>query len=268
MPILNYDDEFSVNGVPDLLSSQGYNLAWSQYQESLIHKLNELTAGTGDEATAVKTLALKYARDPMNASLFNHASMAHNNQFFFSTLTTWAHTLEQQPQLQQSLVASFGSAESLRATMLDSAASMFGPGFTWLVWVRSVDQIQRKGNWKILNTYLAGTPYPEAGYRRQGLDMNNNNTDSYQDYMASDVTNHAGFFGAFSQSGRDQAKIPPGGTTLMPVLCVNTWQHVWIYDYGINGKRRFLNNWYNKVDWGVVEQNTPREALTQNQFAR
>ena len=47
-------------------------------------------AGTVDENTVTKALVLKYARNPDKAALFNYASMAHNNFFFFSTLVRCA----------------------------------------------------------------------------------------------------------------------------------------------------------------------------------
>ena len=117
---------------------------------------------------------------------------------------------------------------------------MFGPGFVWLVWMRdSSSATARRGDWRILSTYLAGTPYPEAGHRQQGIDMNNNNSSSYASYHDSQhVTNYAGSFGAHSRQGQQDAMIPPGGAQLMPVLCVNTWEHVYIFDYGLQGKIR------------------------------
>ena len=151
--------------------------------------------------------------------------------------------------------------------MLDTAAAMFGPGFVWLVWARtpgggvaSASSEKKKGAWKILTTYLAGTPYPEAGYRRQGLDMNTSNATSASNYYNAEPTNFAGAFGAHSRAGKEGASIPPGGTTLVPVLCVNTWEHVYIYDFGLAGKRKFLADWWECVDWHVVEGNAPREA--------
>lgn len=162
-------------------------------------------------------------------------------------------------------------------TMLDTAAGMFGPGFVWLVYAREPSGMAggsrlgaRKGSWKVLNTYLAGTPYPEAGFRQQGIDMNNATPESYQNYMSSQhlqPTNSAGSFGPYSQVGRERAKLPPGGTSLMPVLCVNTWEHAYMYDFGLLGKRKYLNDWWDCVDWGVVEQNAPREAK-QMEFQR
>lgn len=241
----------------------------------IVSKLNELVAGEVIENVDVKTLTHQFARDPMNASIFNHASMAHNNHLFFQTLSSAPAPLDQVPQLQDSLIKAFGSIETLKMTMLDTAAAMFGPGFVWLVYAREPSggvkaASVRAGSWKILTTYIAGTPYPEAGFRQQGIDMNNATPDSLQGYMRSQhlqPTNTAGSFGPYSQIGREQAKLPPGGTSLMPVLCVNTWEHAYMYDYGLPAKRLYLEKWWKAVDWGVVEQNTPREAK-QMEFQR
>lgn len=43
-------------------------------------------AGTADDGYSIKKLVIKYARDANKASLFNYASMAHNNHFMFTTL--------------------------------------------------------------------------------------------------------------------------------------------------------------------------------------
>ncbi|KAK5124067.1 hypothetical protein LTR85_002264 [Meristemomyces frigidus] len=272
VPPLTYDDSFRKQGIPGLLSPDGFRIAWTDYQASMVQKLNELTAGEPYEDAHVKQLALQFARDPTAASLFNHASMAHNNHFFFNSLSTSPMKIDRIPTLQQSLSNTYGSMETLQGAFLDTAAAMFGPGFVWLVWARSLDNptsgVQRRGAWRILTTYLAGTPYPEAGYRQQGLDMNNNSAASYNAYTNGQPTNYVGAFGSWSQSGREQAKLPPGGTNVMPVLCVNTWEHVWLRDYGMNGKRRFLKDWWEAVDWSQVESLAPMEAKQPLEFQR
>ncbi|KAF7196020.1 putative 37S ribosomal protein S26A, mitochondrial [Pseudocercospora fuligena] len=275
VPLLGFEDAFQAEGVPGLFAPQGYQLAWTEYQGHIIQKLNDLVAGEPIENLSTKDLILSFARDPMNAAVFNHASMAFNNHFFFGALSTQPIELAKAPQMVESLVKTFGSIETLRATMIDTAASMFGPGFVWLVWARNVDAAgklsSRSGQWRILNTYLAGTPFPEAGYRQQGVDMNNNNPNSYQGYLNAQSqipANTAGAFGPHSQQGRGQAKIPPGGTSLVPVLCVNTWEHVYLYDYGVAGKRKYLEDWWDAVDWGIVQERAPTEARTSVAFER
>ena len=45
VPQLGHDSAFKKHGIPDLLSPQGFDLSWTQYQGFLINKLNLLTAG-------------------------------------------------------------------------------------------------------------------------------------------------------------------------------------------------------------------------------
>lgn len=289
VPPLAFHDTFMEKGLSrkiseteigeELLSPTGYYIAWVQYQTLLTQKLNELTAGQDFADKTPLDLALIFARDPLNAALFNHASMAFNNHFFFNSLSPAPLTLAQTPQLTESLVQTFGSIETLRATMIDTAASMFGPGFVWLVWARdpasssrsSTTFSSRGGSWRILTTYLAGTPFPEAGYRQQGLDMSNNNPNSYQAYLQQQTSipgNTAGMFGPYSQTAKQQATKPPGGTSVMPVLCVNTWEHVYLNDHQIFGKRKYLETWWNCVDWGLVQERAPGEAKGMDRFER
>lgn len=224
----------------------------------LTHKLSELVAGEPIENMKIKDLITQFARDPMNASLFNHASALHNNHFYFSTLAPAPLHLDNVPQLKESLIRTFGSIETLRTTFLDTAAGMFGPGFVWLVWARNAGSsspstyrnASANGNWRILTTYLAGTPYAQAGYRQQSTDMA--------------TQNYAGAFGAHSQNGREQANIPPGSTQVMPVMCVNTWEHVYMYDYGVQAKRKYLEDWWRCIDWGIVDTNAPPGAKEQS----
>ena len=62
----------------------------------------------------------------------------------------------------------------------------------------------------------------------------------------------AGAFG--SRSGNDDP-IAYGGADLDILLGVNTWQHVWLRDWGVGGKKEFLEGWWNAIDWDVVEHN-------------
>lgn len=250
----------------------GFDIAWTQHMDMMIAKLNQLTAGEETYDKRPKDIVLQYARDPMNASLFNHASMVENSRIFFDGLSTSAQSLHDASAgaLRKSMEQTFGSEDTLRTAMLDTAAAMFGPGFVWLVWARGVGSgfTRRNGDWRILTTYSAGTPYPEAGYRQQGLDMSNSNAATFDAYTKSKPVNTVGAFGAFSSAGQENAKIPPGGTNLMPVLCVSTWQHVYFHDFGVQGKRKYLADWWDAVDWGRVASLTPDEALQGNNYLR
>lgn len=154
--------------------------------------------------------------------------------------------------LSAQLAQDFSSLDTLKAEFLATATAMFGPGFVWLV------KATEQSRFHLLTTYLAGSPYPGAHYRRQPVDMATQNAQSAgglsgADYARQTTVQNA--VGAFGPRSRMQPKIAPGGVGLTPVLCVNTWEHVWLRDWGIGGKRAFLEAWWERVDWGVVANN-------------
>ncbi|CAK3841998.1 related to RSM26-mitochondrial ribosomal, small subunit [Lecanosticta acicola] len=278
VPTLNYHEHFEAKGVNGLFDFQGYEIAWTQYQTILTEKLNELVAGEPFEHALPQDLIMRFARDPMNAAVFNYASAAHNNHHFFKTLSPSPLRLSNCPALETSLISAFGSMETLRMTFLDTAAAMFGPGYVWLVWTKnpldnsantsmaaSARNSGSGGGWRILTTYLAGTPYAGAGYhRQQSRDMNTQSPFS----QPPSASQSLGAFGRYSDSARASATTPPGGTIVHPVLCVSTWEHTYIYNYGLMGKREYLEKWWDVIDWGVVDQETPTTAKSQLAFSR
>jgi Fe-Mn family superoxide dismutase len=214
----------------------------------------------------MKDIAIQTARDPAQAALFNHASMAWNNHFFFEGIspspTTSPSTSESQiPHiLQDALKADFGSIESFRAEMLAMADAMFGPGFVWLVRVSVTPGIFNKRKFMLLPTYLAGSPLPGAHNRRQPVDMNTQNVANAQahggveglsraQYTAQHMEpqNTVGYMGQHAK--RDD--LAYGGVNLTPCLCVNTWEHAYMYDWKYN-KKMFLERWWNFVNWERV----------------
>lgn len=171
------------------------------------------------------------------------------------------------PELEQSLLKTFTSLDMFKKEFLDTANAMFGPGFVWLVWHR---QQARQGSWKILPTYLAGTPLWDAHWRQQPVDMNTQNPRSAGGLTGADyarqthVQNTVGTVGKHSPDAADASKRAPGGANITPVLCINTWEHVWVPDWGIDGKRDFLEAWWRRIDWSNVQALTPEDVLDPN----
>lgn len=116
----------------------------------------------------------------------------------------------------------------MKTEVIATAEAMFGCGWVWLV----LDHDKRL---RILCTYNAGTPYGEA-FRRQDTDMNTGETLGNANYM-SVVRNAARGSGA---------------QYIFPLLNVNCWEHAWIQDYGVLGKRQYLESWWASIDWEVV----------------
>jgi len=253
VPPLDNHAVIEQNGVPGLLSPKGFNTAYTEYQGHIVDELNASTAGTQFENQEAKALVVDFARDPMKAYAFNIASMAFNNHFFFRGINA-NPDVQSRPStdLTKQINRDFSSMETLRETFLATAESMFGPGFVWLVQTNDTSF----GSLRILPTYLAGSPLSGAHHRRQSHDLNTHNVDSYQGM------NKVGSFGAASQQQDSRAKKPLGGIDVVPLLCVNTWEHVWLQDYGVRGKRAFLEKWWDRIDWDFVGQNA---TLSPNQ---
>ncbi|KAI2635966.1 manganese and iron superoxide dismutase [Xylaria nigripes] len=272
-------DQFKAEeGVPGLLSPAGFSTAWSEYMHHITDKLNVITAGTDYGMQTPLTVLKSAARNPAEAATFNYASMAHNNHFFFHQLlnlqtlinrksaalgetgdTQQSAELEPSeeripPRLQQALIANFSSIETFRVEMLTTAMAMFGPGFVWLVKTPTTAQM------RIMVTYLAGTPYTTAHWRRQSADMNT---------LSGDRETVGGYYkrtqiGAGNSGYRFGSSEAPGGTDVIPLLCLNTWEHVWLTDYGVQGKGMYVQQWWETIDWDKVSALAfPRE---QNDF--
>lgn len=245
MPKTKHDNTSSSSGIPGLLSQKGYQVAWNDYQKFMIDRLNFITEGYNEANVTPKALTLTHARNPEYAALFNYASMSYNNHFFFEGIAASEAEkgLSETSPLHQSLLNTFGSMSDLKQTMIEMAYTMFGPGFVWLVWSRNLDAAPSSDGWRLLPTYLAGTPFPEAGFRQQGVDQNT-----------------AGSFGAHSKAGREGATRAPGTGKVEPVLCVNTWEHVYLQDYGVAGKREYLEKWWDAIDWREVGTRAPSDS--------
>ena len=219
-----------------------------------------LTAPLGGEydSKTPKDILIKYARDPNSAPIFNYASMAHNNAFFFNGLAP--NPTPMPSMLQKELEDSFSSIETLKREIILTASSMFGPGFVWLVKDRSK-------KYSLLCTYMAGSPYPGAHYRRQPVDMNTEDksvSEAIRRMSREPAVNTVGAHGPHSQ----QQKIAPGGIDINPVLCINVWEHVYLPDYGVGafgvgGKKAFAESWWHTIDWAVVANNADVQATPQ-----
>ncbi|KAK1250306.1 hypothetical protein MKX08_010309 [Trichoderma sp. CBMAI-0020] len=228
-------------GVPNLMSAGGFAIAWTDYMKLMLDKLNAMVAGTDLEDRDMKTILLMTSREPNQAAIFNYASMAHNNHFFFQGIAPAGTPMPE--DLRRELEASFSSIDTLRREFVATASAMFGPGFLWLVKAGP-------GDYRLLPTYLAGSPYPGAHWRVQSTDMNTvGNEGSARPYY----TNQA--LGARRRVG----DLPPGGIELEPLLCLNTWEHAWLLDWGVGaggngGKAAFVESWWNLIDWEKVHQ--------------
>jgi len=257
MPDLPYDWK---HGIKEFLSPQAMDIAWNQYQKLMLEKLDRHAKDEFPdyEWKDIKNIVLSSSREPSQAAIFNHASMAHNNHFFFKNLTN--KPVEMPELLKVNLERSFGSIETLRREMVYTAEAMFGPGFVWLV---KTDRPSMANSFKVLTTYLAGSPYPGAHWRRQDMDMNTigGPSEESRDAARSYLDNSA----AGARGASSPVKYAPGGVDVIPLLCLNTWEHVWLPDWGTGvgdfmGLPAYAGAWWDRINWNAVAESAQLEA--------
>ena len=113
---------------------------------------------------------------------------------------------------------------------------MFGGGFIWLVRLKSFRAGEDKlTNFRILRTYNAGSPLAGAHWRGQVEDMQNISLGDQSREIAKRIAHDA-------------------VVEVEPVLCVSVWEHSYIVDWNIQGKSQYLDAWWDRINWDMVEE--------------
>ena len=284
MPVLKHQEAFETKGIEGFISPEGFRISWTNQQQNLINKLNELTVGTPEEEMSIQKLVLYSARRSEKAALFNHASMAHNNHFYFEGLRPDTPKLANgettesliPKELRSDINLCISSVETMREEIFTTAMAMFGSGFVWVV-----HESGSSGNLRILTTYNAGTPYPEA-HSRLPVDMNTMDTKVPSGrYLTSkdhnrrmtEINNNVGSFGHYSKGHLEKKILGPGMDEMshvVPILCVKVWEHAWLYDYsnGPRAKATYLKHWWNSIDWDTVYQRQQANSSAAQKMAK
>ena len=230
----------------------------------ILQRLNDTLANTALESLGTtKQVLIETARNPSEAHIFNLASQAHNHHYFMSSLSK-EPGVEMPKELEQSLSESFSSIKTLRQAFLETANAMFGPGYVWLVlhfnppdseFSRDTQLKKPTYTFRILPTYIAGSPYPGAHSRLQSIDRNTSNVMERKRQADQENVKSPGFI-----ANTDSERKRWGGADVLPVLCVSTWQHVYMYDWGVDGKQYYLKSWWDHIDWIKVWENAQTQS--------
>jgi len=245
---------FAQHGVPGFLSSRSFRQTWQLYQEDLVKQINDKVTDTEYADKSPYQMHVEFSRQPEHADFYNVAAMAHFNHLWWESLS-----VEKKPvpdNLRRAIEDDYHSMDSLRDEMLEHADAMFGNGFVWLMKESPTGSgaFTAGGKLRILCTYNAGSPYSEAYRMRQNRDMATGlDPAAHRRAQMTQVQNTVGSFGQFSQQAK-AGNEPPNALQAMPLLGLNVWQHMWVPDYGILGKRHYLAAWWERIDWDVVEQ--------------
>ncbi|KAK9717397.1 hypothetical protein K7432_006235 [Basidiobolus ranarum] len=221
------------HGLKPLFSPKALNVIYAKNQQKLIDRLNSLVAGTEHEDQNVfETMIMTY-KQPSKAAIYNYASQAWNTDFFLQTLTTDPRPIKEDLKIR--IARDFGSLEGFKERFAKGASSLFGSGWTWLV-------EDERGVLRIINTYNSGNPITTG--RLQQFDAN---TTSGAEEMSD------------PESDKASTQKPTGAYA--PVLGLNMWEHAYVVDFGVDGKEKYIEAFWESVDWEKVHSRVIRTPL-------
>ncbi len=130
------------------ISAETLQYHHGKHHAKYVSTLNELIPGTEFETMPLEEIVRK-----SSGKIFNNAAQTWNHTFFWNCLAPDGGG-EPQGALAESIGAQFGSFEDFQEQFTQSATSLFGSGWTWLV--KNSD-----GKLTIENASNAGTPLTE-----------------------------------------------------------------------------------------------------------
>ncbi|AJV02935.1 BBM_1a_G0011830.mRNA.1.CDS.1 [Saccharomyces cerevisiae] len=180
-------------------------------------------------------------------------------------------------RLQAALISSFGSLMEFRTLLINSNLAISGDGFTWLVARRQLDKRAMRNDMPnrdieydklfILNTYNAGTPF---NFSTSGV-MNelNNQYTNMEKQRAKEAGNledsemtakqaKTKFIYETQQKGFSGKEV-----SYIPLLAIDASPKTWLTDYGVFGKREYLERVWDSIEWKIVESRLPQRTKIQ-----
>ena len=249
-------------GIPGLFSPRGLEIAWFDYQHHLLTQLNlaiekfpELgeIRGLGNFATA-----LTQSEDPEFRPLAATAAQAYTNEFFFKSINP-AGSKNPHPVLGP------GEFKNAPAPALD----LFAPMYNLPRMPEGTDELSEEDFASVQSqdfhtfSFLTRSSdlgklanFKELAITRGDLQMGNGAVWLVKHGDQGSLMNTYGWGTPLTHQtaeGYEALTSTSAQLSVTPVLAINLWEHVYLYDYGVAGKRRFLENVFDCIDWAVVD---------------
>ena len=229
-PRLPLQKEFTKTGISGLMSKEQFKIGWTDYQDFLTKNLTLKTVDTEYEARSPVAILLSTAKTQRLASIFHYASQCHNNHIFFQQLVPKGTCKTPiKANLLEKINDQYGDLDTFKNEFLFNADSLTGNG--WVFLVEKSDKTL-----KILQCNNDGTPYFYG--KNQNLDLN----------AAIDISEYEQLL------SKKEGVINHTKDYSLPLLCVNVWEFAYIQDYGVTGKADYLENFWDCINWEVINK--------------
>jgi Fe-Mn family superoxide dismutase len=136
---------YAQDALEPVISSETIDYHYGKHHAAYVTNLNNLVEGTEFENATLEEIILK-----SDGGIFNNGAQVWNHTFYWNGLSPEGGG-EPTGALEEAISGAFGSFEEFKAAFVNSAATNFGSGWTWLV--KNPD-----GSLEIVNTSNAANP--------------------------------------------------------------------------------------------------------------
>ena len=136
---------FAQDALEPHISKTTIEFHYGKHHQTYVDNLNKLIIGTEFENSNLEDIITK-----ANGGIFNNAAQIWNHTFYWNCLTPKS-TLKPEGKLSEAIVAEFGSFEQFKEKFTNSAVTLFGSGWAWLV-------KNKEGKLEIIQTSNAENP--------------------------------------------------------------------------------------------------------------
>ncbi|KAJ2800234.1 hypothetical protein H4R20_004134 [Coemansia guatemalensis] len=202
------------------LSKEAVEFLYNGRLVQLIDNVNRMTGGTDHEGKPIYDVIYATAQDPTQAPLLNNASQAWNIGFFLQSLTSTY--IEPRDSLKRDIAEHFGTFERFQNAFEESALSLFGNGWTWLV-------ASSNGDLGVINTFNATSPFTALPHGHEA--------------------SRKGVSYVSLSEKIDQRPF----VYVTPILGLSMWQEAFLLNYGLD-RESYVKNFWKCVNWSAVEE--------------
>jgi Fe-Mn family superoxide dismutase len=136
---------YAQDALEPVISAETLDYHYGKHHAAYVTNLNNLVEGTEFENASLEDIIRS-----ADGGIFNNGAQVWNHTFYWNGLSPDGGG-EPEGALGEAIASAFGSFEEFKAAFVNSAATNFGSGWTWLV--RNAD-----GSLAIVNTSNAGNP--------------------------------------------------------------------------------------------------------------
>ena len=136
---------FSQDALEPHISKTTIEFHYGKHHQTYVDNLNKLIVGTEFENSDLEYIVMN-----ANGGIFNNAAQVWNHTFYWNCLSPKS-TLKPEGKLMEAIVEEFGGFEQFKEKFTNSAVTLFGSGWAWLV-------KNKEGKLEIIQTSNAENP--------------------------------------------------------------------------------------------------------------